>query len=378
MLSEIHPPSLHFFPSELSKINSKNRSFYEVKQRDTLNDFHGKVQRGKSKQLLLFSSNNTNPFTNLALEEYLLWNVRKDESILYLWQNRQTVVIGVNQNPWKECHIKELEQDGGYLARRLSGGGAVFHDLGNLNFTFLMLEEEYNVDRQLDVIICAMNKFGINAEKSGRNDLLVDGKKFSGNAFYHARGHCFHHGTVLVDTNLTDLSRYLHVSPAKIQSKGVDSVRSRVINLKAVAPVISIESLKTAMMEAFGEVYESNPQPFPVDRITHSDLVRLEDKYASIQWRFGRKLPFNAVFHDRFSWGDLTLQFYIESGVIQEAVAYSDSLETDFFQVMGEALKNIPFSSAEINRHLMKVAEKAPVDDVILSDILRFANSYNF
>lgn len=119
-----------------------------------------------------------NPYENLALEEMLLTHVPKESCILYLWQNQKTVVIGKNQNAWKECRVKELEEDGGFLARRLSGGGAVFHDLGNLNFTFLMNSPDYDLSRQLDVILQAVASLGISAQKSGRNDVTTaDGRK---------------------------------------------------------------------------------------------------------------------------------------------------------------------------------------------------------
>ena len=237
-------------------------------------------------------SDQTIPYKNIALEEYLLWNVEKGECIFYLWQNRRTVVIGVNQNPWKECHVKELEQDDGFLARRLSGGGAVFHDLGNLNFTFLVREEDYNLERQLDVIVRAMSKFGIQAERSGRNDILADGKKFSGNAFFSSRGHCYHHGTLLVDVEMANLSKYLNVSHAKLQSKGVDSVRSRVINLKELASGMTIGTLQNALIEAFGEVYGGAPMQLPAERLNQNEIERAAEKFASWEWRLGRKLPF--------------------------------------------------------------------------------------
>ena len=329
-------------------------------------------------ELKYITSNHTSPYSNLALEEYLLWNVQKGECVLYLWQNRHTVVIGVNQNPWKECHVKELEWDGGFLARRMSGGGAVFHDLGNLNFTFLAHEEVYDVNRQLDVIVNAVEKFGVHSEKSGRNDLLVDGKKFSGNAFYHTAGRHFHHGTLLVDVDTANLSRYLNVSQAKLQSKGVSSVRSRVVNLKALTPELTIEAMQQAMVESFGEVYDATPQPFPPERLNQQDMDQLTEKYVSWEWRMGRRLPFTAAYSDRFAWGDLLLQFCVESGVIREAIAYSDGMETNFIKAIGEALKGVAFSSTDINCKLLQLAEKEPVDDAILNDIIHFISGNNF
>ena len=323
-------------------------------------------------------SDQTVPYKNIALEEYLLWNVEKNECILYLWQNRRTVVIGVNQNPWKECHVKEIEQDEGFLARRLSGGGAVFHDLGNMNFTFLVREEDYDLERQLDVIICAVAKLGIHAERSGRNDILTDGKKFSGNAFYSSRGHCYHHGTLLVDVDMANLSRYLNVSYAKLQSKGVDSVRSRVINLKELAPGMTIATLQNALIEAFGEVYAGTPVQLPIERINHDQVEQAAEKFASWEWRLGRKLPFTAEYSDRFGWGDLVLQFCVESGIIKDAIAYSDGMETDFIKAIGDTLKGCIFSSSEISKKIKQLSEQEYVSDIILSDIVSFVQKNNF
>jgi lipoate-protein ligase A len=323
-------------------------------------------------------SDQTNPYKNIALEEYLLRDVREDECILYLWQNRHTVVIGVNQNPWKEAHVKELEQDGGFLARRMSGGGAVFHDLGNLNFTFLAHEGNYDVGRQLDVIIRAVAKFGIHAERSGRNDILTDGKKFSGNAFYNSRGRRYHHGTLLLDVDMSNLSRYLNVSHTKLQSKGVDSVRSRVINLKDIAPDLTIESLRDALVEAFGEIYGGTPQLLPESRLNRDKIAEYEEKYASWEWRLGRRLPFTVECSNRFEWGELTLQFCIEGGVIKDAIAYSDGMDTDYIKATGEMLRGTVFSASEIKAGLHDLARIKPVDKTMLNDIISLVDGYNF
>ncbi|MEE1401958.1 MAG: lipoate--protein ligase, partial [Oscillospiraceae bacterium] len=150
------------------------------------------------RQLLTYRDGCTDPHRNLATEAYLTETVPEDTCILYLWQNRHTVVIGRNQNAWRECRTTLLEQEGGVLARRLSGGGAVYHDMGNLNFTFSLPTADYDLRRQQEVLVAACHRLGIPAECSGRNDILTGGRKFSGNSFYHHRGRSFHNGTLLI------------------------------------------------------------------------------------------------------------------------------------------------------------------------------------
>jgi len=157
------------------------------------------------RKLLYLCTDNTDPYHNLALEQYLTDTVPADTCILYLWQNRHTVVIGRNQNAWQECRTALLEQDGGKLSRRLSGGGAVYHDMGNLNFTFSLPKAEYDLHRQQRVIVEACRSLGIEASFSGRNDILAAGRKFSGNSFYHHNGCSFHNGTLLVAVDLANL-----------------------------------------------------------------------------------------------------------------------------------------------------------------------------
>ncbi len=201
------------------------------------------------------TSTSNNPWFNLAIEEFLVENVKDDEIILYLWQNKDTIVIGSNQNPWKECNVKEIKNDGIKLARRLSGGGAVYHDSGNLNFTFIMGKELYDLEKQLGVILRSVNSFGFNGKFSGRNDMEIDGKKFSGNAYYFGDCSTYHHGTILVNASLSKLSKYLTPSKQKIVSKGVDSVKSRVVNLRSINSDISIEKIKVEIIKSFQECY---------------------------------------------------------------------------------------------------------------------------
>ena len=208
------------------------------------------------KKLQYFIGAGTDPHRNLAIEEYLTDTVPEDTCILYLWQNRHTVVIGRNQNAWAECRTTELERDSGTLARRLSGGGAVYHDMGNLNFTFSLREADYDLRRQQSVIVEACRLLGIPAEISGRNDILTNGCKFSGNSFYNHAGCAFHNGTLLLSVDMANLGKYLTPSKVKLESKGVASVRSRVINLTELKPDLTIDSMATAMVKAFETVYD--------------------------------------------------------------------------------------------------------------------------
>ncbi|WP_103201783.1 lipoate--protein ligase [Herbinix hemicellulosilytica] len=312
----------------------------------------------------------TDPYKNIALEEYLLHNVSEDECILYLWQNEKTVVIGRNQNPWNECRFKELSEAGGKMVRRLSGGGAVYHDLGNLNFTFLLTKNNYDVDRQLNVIIKAVNNLGIPAEKSGRNDITVDGKKFSGNAFYTTGNKCYHHGTILVDVDMPSLSKYLNVSKTKLQSKGVDSVRSRVTNLKDYNPELTIERLKEELIKAFGEVYGLEPERMDIDNLPQEELKKRTEKFASWEWNFGRKIEFSDVLQKRFAWGDILLQMTVNGGIIKDCGAYSDSLDTELFEEIPKVLIECKFTSEDMEKALRSLnvddSKKQMLEDIIL------------
>jgi lipoate-protein ligase (EC 6.-.-.-) len=297
-------------------------------------------------------------------------NVTEDECILYLWQNEKTVVIGRNQNPWNECRLKELSEAGGKLVRRLSGGGAVYHDLGNLNFTFLLTKNNYNVEKQLEVIIKAVNNLGIPAERSGRNDITADGRKFSGNAFYAMGSKCYHHGTILVDVDMSALSGYLNVSKTKLQSKGVESVRSRVANLKDFNPDITIDGLKKELIKAFGEVYGLNPVRMDTASLPQDDLMKRAEKFASWEWNFGSKIEFSDCLQRRFSWGDIMLQIKVKGGIIKDCRAYSDALDTEIFEEIPKALLECKFTPDAMEEALKTLysdgVRKQMLDDIIL------------
>ena len=302
--------------------------------------------------IALYEGVSNDPHYNLAVEQHLLETVKEGQCILYLWQNQNTVVIGRNQNSWKECRTTLLAEEGGHLARRLSGGGAVFHDLGNLNFTFLIPESEYNLDRQLTVIQEAVRSLGIPAEKSGRNDILSEGRKFSGNAFFKHNGKAYHHGTLLMDVDMGKLGRYLNPSKAKLQSKGVDSVRSRVVNLKELRPDLTLEMMKAALLRSFAQVYGCEPQILREADLDMAEILRIAERNRSWDWNFGAKMPFSCEFEERFPWGGVQIQLDVDNGVIRQAKVYSDSMDWSFVAVLEELLQDCRLDHVQLRERL--------------------------
>ena len=319
--------------------------------------------------IALYQGVSHDPYYNLAVEQYLLEHVAEGQCILYLWQNQNTVVIGRNQNPWKECRTTLLAEEGGHLARRLSGGGAVFHDLGNLNFTFLVPQEDYDLSRQLTVIQEAVRGLGIPAEKSGRNDILADGRKFSGNAFYKHNGKAYHHGTLLVDVDMQKLGRYLNPSLAKLKAKGVDSVRSRVVNLKELNGDITIETLKQALAEAFSRVYDLPLTEIRQEQLDAAQIHQLAQRNESWEWNFGQKLPFTFSSEERFLWGCVQVQLQVENGIIHQAKIYSDAMDWQIGAALETALVGCQFTYDAIEAQMEHCV--CPEDRDTLGLILR-------
>lgn len=303
-------------------------------------------------ELKIYEGGGFDPHFNLAVEQYLLESVEPGCCILYLWQNQNTVVIGRNQNAWKECRTTLLEEEGGRLARRLSGGGAVFHDLGNLNFTFLVSTADYDLDRQFSVILEACRSLGLRAEKSGRNDVLAEGRKFSGNAFYQNGRQSYHHGTLLVDVDMERMGRYLNPDKAKLAAKGVDSVRSRVVNLRELAPGLTIPLLKERLFEAFREVYGLPAEELTLDGMDRAAIDALYRRNRSWEWNYGRRLPFTFTCEERFPWGDLQLQLQVESGVIRRVRAYSDAMDWQVAPALEQALTGCRFTVKDMGERV--------------------------
>jgi len=331
---------------------------------------------------LIVRSKSNDPWYNLALEEFLMQKLSRAaagesdlSAILYLWQNQNTVVIGRNQNAWAECRTGLLEEEGGRLARRSTGGGAVFHDLGNLNFSLLLPESDFDLDRNFQMIVDTVRREGIEAVRSGRNDILADGLKFSGNAFRINNGVGLHHGTLLVHSAFERVARYLTVNPSKLAAKGVTSVRSRITNLQVLRPGITVEHLSDAMENSFISTFCSSPadipekadpekkgQGFLIERKTDSDyehdplLISLREQFASWEWRFGESIKFDSQIEHKFDWGHIQIGLNVHQGVISSAQIYSDALDCDFIDPVINCLKGLHFHSAELAEAVLKYA----------------------
>lgn len=305
-------------------------------------------------KLQIILGNQHNPYLNLAIESNLLDNFLPNTISLFLWKNKQTVVIGANQNPYSECDTVSLLNEGGFLARRRTGGGAVYHDLGNLNFSFVADKNIYDVKRQMLVIQKALLNFNLETEVSGRNDITYQGRKFSGNAFAKTKNQGLHHGTILIKTDSERLQKYLKVKPAKLHKHGVKSVSSRVINLSEVADITS-ENIIPHLIKAFEEVYQGTASIISFDDLCDENAIRLSQHIGSNEYLFGKWKEFHTKKSATFDWGciDLDIDIDEENGIIKDINIASDSLEPKSIEaaielLKGAKLKEIPSSENQI------------------------------
>jgi lipoate-protein ligase A len=315
-------------------------------------------------------SENGDGFFNLAMDEYTLELHRAGELggvTLYFYVNENAVIIGRNQNAWRECDTESMERLGVQLVRRHTGGGAVYHDKGNLNFSFIADERVYDKERQNRVVLSALSSLGITAELSGRNDILVSGRKISGCAYAlsgTARGM---HGTVLVNTDMTMLSRCLRPSKLKLRAKGISSVRSRVMNLTDEYPVTT-ESVRDAVIEAFRSEYGDCGEPIFVR--SADDAVRAYNgagndgravslnelcvKHGSWEWRMGRSPVFDSMIEGRTDRFEYQLLIKVKNGIVQSYDFYTDSIDPDAADELIGLLDGVRFTEEDIVRALQK------------------------
>lgn len=265
------------------------------------------------------------PAYNLALEEYLYRSVNEGHpGYFLLWQNAPSIIVGRFQNTAQEVNRPFVEERGIHVVRRISGGGAVYHDLGNVNYSFIVPNDEgtpFDFARHARPVIDALAKLGVEAESGGRNDLLIDGRKFSGSAQHMDRRRLLHHGTLLFNSDLSVLEQALNVDEEKFTSKGFKSVRSRVTNILPMLPEpISVEEFIDALRGAL-----SGTETSSLDEAQLSEIRGLRDeKYATWEWNWGASPEFTERKVHRFPWGKVEALLNIKEGVIRQARFYGD------------------------------------------------------
>lgn len=300
-------------------------------------------------QTKVYLSESTDPYLNLSVERYLTGRAGKGEACLFLWQNGNTIVIGRNQNPYAECDMDLVRKDGVRIARRFSGGGAVYHDRGNLNFSFISHRSEQRVETNLSVILRALEVFGLKAEFTGRNDICIDNRKFSGNAFFSYQNGACHHGTLLVAEDHDRIRKYLTVSKLKLDAKGIASVKSRVVNLSELNGEITIERLTEQVARAFTETFGGSPAGYSPVGVTEEwamgipEVRTLREELASHAWIYGKSPEYSVELKDRYSWGEISVQMSLHHGKITDCRIYTDCLEADAFAGLERGLVGIPY-----------------------------------
>lgn len=289
-------------------------------------------------------SKSTDPYFNLALEEYVFERLPRDDSYFMLWQNANTIVIGKYQNAFEEVNQKVADERGIRVARRLSGGGAVYHDMGNLNFTFIVDKEDadgMNFSIFTEPVCEVLRNFGVNAEFTGRNDIVIDGRKISGNSQYIKKDRVMHHGCIMLDSDLEKVADALNVKAAKFVSKSSKSVRSRVTTINENAPRhISMAEFKEALKEKI--LGDGGVEPYELTEDDLREINHLRDtKYATWQWNYGFEREFEMTREAKFDSGLVTVHLTAKDGKIEDIRFYGDFFGNGEIEDLEERLKGV-------------------------------------
>src|SRR5690554_1505426 len=301
---------------------------------------------------------NTDPRINLAVEEYALNYLDPREEYAILWQNEPAVIIGRNQNTVAEVNAPFIKEQGIHVVRRLSGGGAVYHDFGNLNFTFIVNSERgvvSNFEYFTKPVIKALASLGVKAEFSGRNDITIDGKKFSGNAQYWSKNRLLHHGTILFNSDLSVVQEALNVKADKLQSKGVKSVRSRVTNIYPYLKTpITIEEFKEVLLKFMQEEQTGPDIILTPEQIAEVEKIKAE-RYDNWEWNFGESPECEITKEQRFAGGKLELHFNVINGLIQDMKIFGDFFGTLPIDELAERLNGTPYRRTDVSAVLTEM-----------------------
>ncbi|MCM3732895.1 lipoate--protein ligase [Fictibacillus nanhaiensis] len=306
--------------------------------------------------LFIDNENITDPRVNLAIEEFALKHLDINETYLLFYINEPSIIIGKNQNTVEEINTEYVRDQGIHVVRRLSGGGAVYHDLGNLNFSFITKDDGnsfHDFKKFTDPVVKALKKLGVNAELSGRNDILADGKKISGNAQFSTKGRMFSHGTLLFDSEIENVVSALNVRMDKIESKGIKSIRSRVTNIREhLDEDMTMEEFKETLLTYLFEEFDSIPKY----ELTESDWKEIRkisrERYANWDWNYGKSPKFNVELSNRFAAGSVDVRLHIVKGIIQESKIFGDFFGVGDVSDIENKLNGVRYDREEIENVL--------------------------
>lgn len=303
-------------------------------------------------------TNYPTPPANMAMEELIINHLPEDDYLTF-YIHDPSIIIGRHQNTIEEINEEYVRDKGIHIQRRLSGGGAVYHDHGNLNFSFIVRGTREDVNR-FDVltkpVIRTLEKLGVKAELSGRNDILIDGKKFSGNAQYFHNGRLLQHGTIMLNSDMSELSRALKVKEIKIQSKGVKSVRSRVTNIIEYLEdkSITIQAFKDLLIETINEIYPLEEYVLTAEeQAIHDRLVR--EKFSTWEWNYGQSPKFNISKMEKFPFGIVDARIDVQKGTISNIRIFGDFFVREEIETLEDALKGVKYDRTEILKALENV-----------------------
>ena len=325
----------------------------------------------------VLKSNLNSIYANLAIEEALI-AADVSRPTLFLWRNRPTVTVGRHQNPWKECNLKLMEESGVTLARRYSGGGAVYQDLGCSTFTFIhslnpLTAPSAVIDSNFDLLTEALGSLGLSASRKGRNDIVVGDLKVSGSAFKQVSDRMIHHGTILVNTDMSQLSKYLTPSKLKLQAKGISSVSARVSNLSDIKPSVDHDLVCDALSSQFRKYYScpSHDEPVIVDDIIQSDEIFRQHHKTLLDWdwRYGSTPEFSHLVETRIDGiGIFDVHYQVNQGRISDIKIFSDCLVPDLVDNIQHALIGCEYRPSAIRTSLYSIQATDDVNRRILSE----------
>lgn len=326
--------------------------------------------------MIYIENENKDPAYNLALEEFVFGEKAFDEPVLMLWQNEPSVIIGRYQNTIEEINYDFIRDRKIHVIRRNTGGGAVYHDLGNLNYSFVIPRAEkmtIDFDTFTAPVIKALRSVGVDAVKSGRNDILAGGRKFSGNAQHISRGRLLHHGTLMFDVNMEDVANALKVKPGKFRSKATKSVRSRVTNLKPlIDKSLGIESaadFKELLLEHFRKEEGLRTVALSTEQQEKIQNLRTE-KYMTDSWNYGRSPAADVVRGDYFSCGQVVFHFSIDAHVITDLKITGDFFSGGDISEFEQAFIGAPYERDALLSVLSKLDIKHYLGDVTAEELL--------